>query len=126
MPTCRQARQSAAGSSPTNHNPQRVLVSETNEKPVVYLGQPSYGDITQGAAAAFYCASKGKLLVNRNGRGGSLLALNFNHLWCWALNACHRGERVDYFAMIHGDIEPQPGWLDELVAELEDKRLDVL
>jgi SAM-dependent methyltransferase len=96
-------------------------------KKLVYLGMPSYGELTDGAARAFYCATAGgRLSVNRLVRGSSLLALNMNHLWCWALNAVHRGERVDYFAMQHSDIEPQPGWLDELVAELEAQRFDVL
>jgi len=96
-------------------------------KKVVYLGMPSYGELTDGAARAFYTASpSGKLDIYRVSQGSSLLALNMNHLWCRALNAVHRGERVDYWAMQHSDIEPLPGWLDELVEELEDKKLDVL
>lgn len=56
----------------------------------------------------------------------SLLAANFNNLWCAALNAAHQGRRVDYFAMIHDDIGAQDHWLDMLIDELEDKNLDVL
>lgn len=57
---------------------------------------------------------------------GSLLACNFNQLWCIALNLSHRGERVDYFAMLHDDIGPEDFWLDKLIDELEAKQLDVL
>lgn len=53
----------------------------------------------------------------------SLLAANFNGLWCSALND---PDGVDYFAMIHSDVGPTDFWLDELIAELEDKDLDVL
>ena len=59
-------------------------------------------------------------------RQGSLLAANFNGLWCSALNLCHRGQDVKYFAMLHDDIGPQDGWLDTLIEEMESKNLDVL
>lgn len=90
------------------------------------LGQPGYGELTAGAAAAFWLASNGKLEVERRYNEGSLLAQNFNSLWCYALNYSHKGGRLDYFAMLHSDVEPQPGWLDELVEELEERELDVL
>lgn len=69
--------------------------------------------------------------VNNYYRAGSLLASNFNQLWCWALNDAHQGKRVDYFAMLHDDIGPmQCGpteyWLDILIDELEENNLDVL
>lgn len=57
---------------------------------------------------------------------GSLLAANFNQLWCLALNLVHRGEKIDYFAMLHDDITPEPYWLDKLIDELEAKQLDML
>ena len=59
-------------------------------------------------------------------RQGSLLAANFNGLWCGALNACHRGHNIKYFAMLHDDIGPQDFWLDALIEEMEAKDLDVL
>ncbi len=59
-------------------------------------------------------------------QAGSLLACNFNQLWCLALNLSHRGERVDYFAMLHDDIGPEDFWLDKLIDELDSKQLDVL
>lgn len=59
-------------------------------------------------------------------QAGSLLASNFNQLWCGALNMVHQGRRVDYFAMLHDDIGPEDFWLDKLIEELEDRQLDVL
>jgi precorrin-6B methylase 2 len=97
-----------------------------NDRKVAYLAMPCYGELTTGAAKGFFTASAGKLRVNMKAQESSLLSLNMNVLWCWALNAAHRGERVDYFAMQHADIEPEPGWLDVLVEELEAKKLDVL
>lgn len=59
-------------------------------------------------------------------RSGSLLASNFNALWCGALNAVHEGEKIAYFAMLHDDLGLQDFWLDDLIAELERCNLDVL
>lgn len=97
-------------------------------KKVAYLGMPTYGSMTDGAARGFFVATHpgSELVVNRKTQCSSLLALNMNHLWCWALNAEFRGERVDYFAMQHSDIQPLNGWLDDLIEELEANQLDVL
>lgn len=96
------------------------------EKKVVCLGMPAYGEITTGAAMGFYRSSRRQnydlRLLSHN---SSLLAQNMNCLWTWALNIAHK-ERVDYFAMMHADIEPREFWLDTLIDELEAKRLDVL
>lgn len=58
--------------------------------------------------------------------GGSLLAANFNEIWCGALNHVHQGGQLDYFAMLHNDVAPEDGWLDILIDEMEAKGLDVL
>lgn len=86
----------------------------------VYLGMPCYGPLTAGAARGFFRASL-QHQVERRIQQGSLLALNHNALWCWALN-----DPPDYFAMQHADIEPEDGWLDVMIAELEARELDVL
>lgn len=94
---------------------------------LVFLGQPGYGEVTAGAAAGFWRASRrpdSELI--RVYREGSLLAANFNQLWCDALNLRRDGEDVRYFAMQHADVEPEHWWLDALIAELEAKDLDVL
>ncbi len=94
----------------------------------IVLGMPNYGSSqTAASAIAFWhlpCAEMRG--VENVFRAGSLLAANFNRLWCHALNLVHRGERVDYFAMLHGDIGPERFWLDKLIDELEENELDVL
>lgn len=97
-----------------------------SDKPKVCLAMPGYGDLTAPAARGFYCAASDKFEIDRMYNEGSLLAQNFNALWCWALNKVHHGERVDYFAMQHADVGPEPGWLQTMIEELEDKQLDVL
>ena len=103
----------------------------TNGKPVddrkiIYLGMPSTGEMTLGASIGFHrCTRRRDHHVELNALGSSLATGNFNGLWCWALNAARKG-RVDYFAMIHSDIEPPEFWLDTLIDELEEKNLDVL
>jgi len=42
----------------------------------------------------------------------------FNALWVDALNLAEAGE-ITHFAMLHSDIDPQPGWADILVDEAE-------
>lgn len=97
----------------------------------IVLGMPGYGRMTAAAGAAFYCASADMTNVLRIYQNGSLLASNFNQLWCAALNLCHQGKRIDYFAMLHDDVGPldygpDRYWLDMLIDELESKQLDVL
>lgn len=92
----------------------------------VFLGMPGYGKQTAAAGRALWRACSDMSTVCVSYQCGSLLACNFNKLWCHALNMVHRGERVDYFAMIHDDIGCEDFWLDALVDELEAKELDVL
>lgn len=96
------------------------------DKPVALLGVPTFGDLSAGAALGAFRASRGeKFDFNIKVSTGSLLALNFNRLWCEALNAAAKG-RCDYFAMLHADVEPELWWLDTLVAEMEAHNLEVL
>jgi len=101
----------------------------------VCLGQPAYGNLTAGAARSFWRATSGSMMLNGVQTEAklecyysetSLLALSFNLLWCWALNRAEQGKPVDYFAMLHSDIEVEDFWLDKLIAELEEQKLDVL
>lgn len=96
----------------------------------VLLGMPGYGESSMGAARGFYRCSQEQearipLKIARTYQTGSLLAQNFNGLWCYALNRSKR-RGLDYFAMIHADVEPQDYWLDVLIEEMEEKHLDVL
>jgi precorrin-6B methylase 2 len=104
-------------------------MSESNGKPKrrIYLGMPGYdGKCTAHAGRAFWRACADMSQVVNDYRSGSLLACNFNQLWCGALNEVHEGRRLDYFAMLHGDIGAKELWLDELIAELEAHDLDIL
>lgn len=102
--------------------------------PRVCLGMPSHGTVTAGAGRGLWRASRSQcgvenarpLRVAVQSLQGSLLAQQFNALWCWALNADYHGERVDYFAMLHSDVEPEDFWLDALIEELEARNLDML
>jgi hypothetical protein len=93
----------------------------------VVLVQPGYGGVTAGASRAFWQASAlPESQIDRQFQEGSLLAQNFNICWARALNLAHKGKRIDYFAMIHADVEPEDEWLDVLIDELEASNLDLL
>jgi len=109
----------------------------------VFLGMPGYGDMTIGAANGLYHATSGRLRIggvdyrvamDRVVKSGSLLAHNFNGLWCGAINIdamavaspAEYGQRIQYFAMLHSDVEPEEGWLDKLIEEMEANDLDML
>lgn len=94
---------------------------------VAYLGMPGYGQMTGDASRGFWRASRlpAGRLVN-DCKFGSLLAANFNRLWCNAHNMRRKGVPVAYFAMQHSDIGPEDWWLDTLIEELEARQLDVL
>jgi hypothetical protein len=96
------------------------------QPPRIILGMPGYGKQTAAAGRALWRASRHPENVCTEYQCGSLLACNFNKLWCTALNMVHHGERVDYFAMLHDDIGCEDFWLDALIEELEAKQLDVL
>src|SRR5262245_23187686 len=111
----------------------------TENRKVVCLGMPASNGMTGHAARGFYRSTRGRLAVNARQvqpeelarvdlryQESSLLALNFNILWCWALNQAHKGGGCDYFAMLHADVEPEEFWLDLMVEELERVGVDVL
>jgi len=91
-----------------------------------FLGMPGYGKQTADAGRGLWRARADMSNVAIEYRCGSLLAANFNTLWCSALNIAHSGQRLDYFAMLHDDIGPAEGWLDVLIEEMEANDLDVL
>jgi SAM-dependent methyltransferase len=96
----------------------------TNGKyaPSVMLAMPGYGELTAGAARGFWRATRRPDdQVYYAYREGSLLAANFNSLWCDALNL-----GPERFAMQHADIEPEDYWLDTLDEERERLGLDIL
>jgi hypothetical protein len=101
-------------------------MSHEQPKPRIVLGMPGYGKQTAAAGRGFWRACADMSGVLNYYQNGSLLASNFNQLWCLALNLAHQGEPIKYFAMLHDDVGPEDFWLDKLIAELEAKQLDVL
>lgn len=96
-------------------------------EPYIVLGMPGYGALTGGAAKGYWRATRlPDDRVYRVYNHGSLLANNFNRLWCAALNLAASGVPVTHFAMQHADIEPEDWWLDTLAAEMDQHGLDVL
>lgn len=92
----------------------------------IVLGMPGYGNQTAAAGYGLWNACRDMTTVDVRYQAGSLLACNFNTLWCYALNKAHTGRRVDYFAMLHDDVGPEAFWLDKLINELEANELDIL
>ncbi len=89
-----------------------------------FLACPHYGSFTPACVGGIYLASlKFQPLVHFS--GASLLAYNFNLLWCQALNM-RRERPVGYFAMLHADVGPDPGWLDVLIEEMDATGADVM
>lgn len=101
------------------------MSTERKDRSIV-LGMPGYGKQTAAAGRALWTCCQDMRTVDVRYHAGSLLACNFNQLWCHALTRVHHGDRVDYFAMLHDDIGPETFWLDKLIDELEATDLDVL
>lgn len=94
------------------------------EQPAVFLACPHYGDITAPTAGSLLTASA-KFCPYVNFEAGSLLAFTFNRLWCEALNM-RKHRQLNFFAMLHADVCPDPGWLDVLVEEMAATGADVV
>ena len=95
------------------------------ERARVFLACPRYGQVEWEVAVAVMQASQGKHDVCVKPSSVSLLAYNFNRLWCEALN---RREELNltHFAMLHSDIGPEAWWLDTMIEEQQRMGVDVL
>ena len=87
---------------------------------------PNYGGANIHAARSYFRASRDMDNVMKYHPGGSLLASNFNDIWCGCLNAVMNGAEIKYFAMLHSDVAPEDFWVDDLIEEMEAHDLDVL
>lgn len=90
----------------------------------VFLACPRYGAVEwEVAFGVMQVSMRHQVTIQSN--SASLLACNFNQLWCEALN---RREELGltHFAMMHSDIAPQPFWLDTLIGEQQRVGADVL
>lgn len=89
------------------------------QEPVVYLAQPRRDPwhVSVSAVKSRRTTGRGHRLLQTESRPDSLLCCNFNWYWADALN--RRGEGITHFAMLHDDINPEPGWLETLLRELD-------
>lgn len=94
----------------------------------VFLALPSYGGLEPEALVTAdqptLPGSPHKVLKARP-TPVALLPFTFNKLWCAALNM-RQAQGITHFAMAHGDIVAEPGWLDLLLHEMERVSADVL
>lgn len=91
-----------------------------------FLACPTYDStINAGTSAAIWCRASKAHSINVSIMGQSLLAKNFNELWCEALNQ-RTPRNLKYFAMLHADIQPADWWLDSMIEELEKHDADII
>lgn len=95
------------------------------QKPSVFVAIPTYdGRVEEGLIGSVNQAAAHGAKVVRVGRY-SLLAHNFNNLWCQALNE-RKELGITHFAMIHSDIVPEPAWLQKMLNIMREHKADVL
>lgn len=69
-------------------------------------------------------SARGRFAVTRQRR--SLLTLNFNDLWCRALNTRKDdSDHWSHWALCHDDIVPAPLWVDTIIDEMEASGADI-
>ncbi len=99
-------------------------------RPHVRLVMPAYGNPSAANQKGFWRPEHATHMHEGNKWQGhceiypmsvqrSLLANGFNLLWAQALTEAKEG-KVTTFAMQHGDIHPEAGWLDMLVDEMHE------
>jgi hypothetical protein len=94
------------------------------------VGLPTYDGTRHNAMAivdlTLDCAAAQIQVLLDPYRAGSLLAMNFNALWCDMLNLREEG-RVTHFLLLHADVVPEtPQWLPRLLAEMQRVGADAL
>ncbi len=118
-----------------------LLLAGMKQPIVVALAMPFRGASGDAHALALGTSNKstnsGRIGIAPHCGWTSLLTYTFNLLWAQILNqrngvlmpqsdGVERPEKIDYFAMIHDDIIPDPGWLDTLIDLLEANDADVV
>jgi hypothetical protein len=97
----------------------------SGDVPRVLLGIPSYSGLTVHNTPAIINAIARRPGIEWIMRTSSLLTLNFNGLWCEALN--RRAAGLTHFLLLHADVEPlDQDWLELLLEEMHSARADVL
>ena len=95
-----------------------------SDEPRVFVAMPAGGHVFFNAAKGLFTPSA-KYPCTPVAYSISALASCFNRLWTAALTAQCRGEYT-HFAMLHSDIEPEMGWVDTLMDELNEHKLDMI
>jgi hypothetical protein len=91
----------------------------------IFVAVPHYGGGVVAEALPGLSFPSMKHRVHLRTNSVSLLAFNFNSLWCQALND-RRKNQTTHFAMHHSDIGAPPGWVDTLLEEMDRVGADVL
>lgn len=88
-----------------------------DKKPRIYLALPHYaGKLDSRALKPIFDSGKYGVVYTKT-RGHSLLAHNFNQMWCEALNM-RKSHGVTHFIMLHDDVIPvQNNWAEILYQE---------
>jgi hypothetical protein len=99
-----------------------------DDKPMVALAQPRRGGmIADGSARGLYVyPTTGKCLCIPYWSSTSLLDHCFNMLWTRLHNMRRTGHNFTYWAILHDDVSPEPGWVDTLMGELETHDADFI
>lgn len=102
------------------------MKSPFKSKPRIFLALPHYsGKLDSRALTPIICAGQNGVVYTKT-RGHSLLAHNFNQLWCEALNL-RKSHSLTHFVMLHDDIIPtQKNWVEILHQELIAHNADVM
>lgn len=97
-----------------------------DKKPRIYLALPHYAGKIDSLALTAIFASGSNGAVYTKTRGHSLLAYNFNQMWCEALNM-RKTHGISHFAMLHDDVIPMDkNWLGTLSNEIVSTGGDVV
>lgn len=87
----------------------------------VFLGIPTYDNTLHTVAMMGVLTATKTHPLQVVCNGSSLLAHGFNILWASAV-----ASDASYFAMLHGDVGPDPNWIDTLIGELEATGADMV
>lgn len=91
----------------------------------VFIGVPTYdGRIEESVMNAMFGASQqGGHMMQVTAH--SLLAHNFNRLWCMALNS-RKDQGTTHFAMLHADVGPEGDWLKKMLMVMDQTESDIV
>lgn len=93
----------------------------------VFIGCPTYNNfIHAGAARSIYQSATQRYNTLTMTAARGLTSPNCNAIWVSALNERRRNPEIKWFAMLHADVEPAPGWLDTLIDEAERHSADMV